>query len=85
VISVSISRGLAPGLMTETVIVGKSIFGKRSTPSDMNEKAPTTVSDRISIVAKTGRRTQISASFCINHSSLESGVCKSQVKTGTCL
>ena len=40
VISVSISRGLAPGLTTVTVIVGRSIFGKRSTPSDMNEKTP---------------------------------------------
>ncbi len=33
VTSVSISRGLAPGLTTVTVMVGRSIFGKRSTPS----------------------------------------------------
>src|SRR5207237_10341513 len=65
VISVSTSWGDAPGLMTVTVIVGRSIFGKRSTPSVENEKIPTTVSAMIIIVAKTGRRTQISASFCI--------------------
>jgi hypothetical protein len=34
VISVSISCGEAPGLITVTVIVGRSILGKRSTPSD---------------------------------------------------
>ncbi len=35
VISVSISCGDAPGFTTVTVIVGKSIFGNRSTPSDL--------------------------------------------------
>ena len=65
VISVSTSSGEAPGLMTVTVIVGRSIFGNRSTPRDRNEKMPTTVMLKISIVANTGRRTQISASFCI--------------------
>src|SRR6185295_1869899 len=50
---------------TVTVIVGRSIFGKRSTPSELYEKSPTTVRLKISIVANTGRRTQISASFCI--------------------
>jgi hypothetical protein len=65
VISVSTSCGPAPGLTTVTVMVGRSIFGKRSTPSVENEKRPTTVSDRINIVAKTGRRTQISANFCM--------------------
>ena len=35
VISVSISCGDAPGLTTVTVIVGRSIFGNRSTPSDL--------------------------------------------------
>src|SRR6185295_17214963 len=65
VISVSISCGDAPGLTTVTVIVGRSIFGKRSTPSDRYEKSPTTVRLRMIIVANTGRRTQISASFCI--------------------
>ena len=65
VTSVSISRGLAPGLTTVIVIVGKSIFGNRSTPSEKNEKIPTTVRDSINIVAKTGRRTHISANFCM--------------------
>jgi len=70
VISVSISCGDAPGFVTVTVMVGRSIFGKRSTPREKNEKMPTTVSDRINIVANTGRRTQISASFCIVQSSM---------------
>src|SRR5437764_6363907 len=65
VISVSTSCGDAPGLTTVTVIVGRSIFGKRSTPSERYEKTPTTVMLRMSIVANTGRRTQISASFCM--------------------
>ena len=34
VISVSISCGEAPGFTTVTVIVGRSIFGNRSTPSE---------------------------------------------------
>src|SRR5215212_1972331 len=72
VTSVSISRGPAPGLTTVTVMVGRSIFGKRSTPSVRNEKTPTTVSDRINIVANTGRRTQISANFCMTALSCES-------------
>ena len=57
--------GEAPGLTTVTVIVGKSIFGNRSTPRLKNENAPTTTSDKINIVAKTGRLTQTSASHCI--------------------
>ena len=65
VISVSISCGDAPGLTTVIVIVGRSIFGNRSTPRDLKEKRPTTVMLRMSMVANTGRRTQISASFCI--------------------
>ncbi len=65
VISVSTSCGDAPGFLTVTVIVGKSIFGNRSTPSDLNENKPTTVMLRMSMVANTGRRTQISANFCI--------------------
>src|SRR5215213_8332476 len=72
VISVSTSCGPAPGLTTVTVMVGRSIFGKRSTPSVENEKTPTTVSDRINIVANTGRRTQISANFCMAALSYES-------------
>src|SRR5881275_3157214 len=70
VTSVSISRGLAPGLTTVTVMVGRSIFGKRSTPNVVTEKSPTTVSDRINIVANTGRRTQISANFCMSQAPL---------------
>src|SRR4051812_32254409 len=66
VISVSTSCGDAPGFTTVTVIVGKSILGNRSTPSDRNENAPTTTSDMMSIVAKTGRFTQTSASHCIS-------------------
>lgn len=66
VISVSISCGDAPGFTTVTVIVGKSIFGKRSTPKLRNEKAPTTTSDMINIVANTGRLTHISANHCIS-------------------
>src|SRR4028118_802973 len=65
VISVSISCGDAPGLITVTVIVGKSIFGKRSTPREKNENVPTVTSDKINIVAKTGRLTQTSANHCI--------------------
>src|SRR3982751_230541 len=55
----------APVLVVCTETVGMSIFGKRSTPSVKKEKPPTTVRIRIMTVAKTGRRTQISASFCI--------------------
>ena len=65
VISVSISCGDAPGFTTVTVIVGRSIFGNRSTPSALKENRPTTVMLRMIMVANTGRRTQISASFCI--------------------
>src|ERR1044071_1218367 len=65
VISVSISCGEAPGLVTVTVIVGRSILGNRSTPRPRNEKSPTTVIAIINIAANTGRRTHISASFCI--------------------
>src|SRR6266550_153844 len=65
VISVSISCGDAPGLTTVIVIVGRSIFGNRSTPRDRKENRPTTVMLRMSMVANTGRRTQISASFCM--------------------
>src|ERR1044071_5967991 len=67
VISVSISCGDDPGLVTVTVIVGKSTFGKRSTPILKNENAPITTNDITIIVAKTGRLTHISANHCINH------------------
>src|SRR5690606_25826273 len=62
VISLSICSGEAPGLMVVTATVGTSTFGSRSTPRPKNEYPPTTVSDSTSIVAKTGRRTQSSAS-----------------------
>src|SRR5688572_30662583 len=65
VTSVSISAGEAPGFMTVTVIVGKSTFGKRSTPKRKKEKAPMTTIDKINIVANTGRFTQTSANHCI--------------------
>ena len=42
VTSVSICSGAAPGWTVVTVMVGKSIFGKRSTPSRVNENTPTT-------------------------------------------
>ncbi len=37
VISLSICSGDAPGLVTVTETVGRSMFGSRSTPSPMNE------------------------------------------------
>src|SRR5438132_7761676 len=67
VISVSICSGAAPGCTVVTSTVGKSTFGKRSTPSRVNENAPITVSERMRTVAKTGRLTQSSASHCIKH------------------
>ena len=67
VISVSICSGAAPGCTVVIRTVGKSIFGKRSTPRRVNEKMPITVSDRMSTVAKTGRLTQRAASHCIKN------------------
>src|SRR5262249_35082449 len=55
----------APGCTVVTTTVGKSTFGKRSTPSSVNANAPTTVSERMSTVAKTGRLTQSAASHCM--------------------
>src|SRR6266498_2624492 len=63
--SVSISSGDAPGRFVRTLTVGRSTEGKRSTPSRKKLAAPTTTSDNTIMVAKTGRRIQISASFCI--------------------
>ena len=40
VISVSTSSADAPGFETVTMTVGRSIFGKRSTPRVKNEKTP---------------------------------------------
>src|ERR1043166_2454072 len=45
--------------------VGKSIFGKRSTPRRVNENAPMTDSDRMRTVAKTGRLTHRAANHCM--------------------
>jgi hypothetical protein len=53
------------GWTVVTTTVGKSTFGKRSTPRRVKENAPTTVSDRMRTVAKTGRRTEIAASHCM--------------------
>jgi hypothetical protein len=61
------------------VIVGKSIFGNKSTPSEKNENAPTTVNDKINIVAKTGRLTQISANHCIAQKKFQVSGSKFQV------
>src|SRR5262245_56509381 len=65
VISVSICSGAAPGWMVVMTTVGKSTFGNWSTPRRENEKAPMTVSDTMSTVANTGRRTQSAASHCM--------------------
>ncbi len=65
VISVSTCSGAAPGSRVVTRMVGKSTLGNRSTPSRVKANAPMTVSDRIRTDAKTGRRTQISASHCM--------------------
>ena len=43
VISVSTCSGEAPGLLTVTMTVGRSIFGRRSTPSPKKENPPITV------------------------------------------
>ena len=58
-----ISSGLAPGSESVTLTVAGSALGNRSTPRSRNEKMPSTTSDMTSIVAKTGRRTQISDSI----------------------
>src|SRR2546421_4397788 len=49
-----------------------SIFGKRSTRILKKEKPPMTVNARMMTVAKTGRRTQISANLCITYLRLKS-------------
>src|SRR4029077_112523 len=64
-ISVSTCSGAAPGWTVVITIVGMSTFGKRSTPSFVNENAPMTVSERISTGAKTGRLTQRAANHCM--------------------
>src|SRR5665213_1885888 len=75
VMSVSTSSADAPGLLTETDTVGKSILGNRSTPRVKNEKVPTTMRATMSMVAKTGRLTQSSASLCTDHSPSLEGNC----------
>src|SRR5688572_15226757 len=70
-ISVSTSSGAAPGSRVVTTTVGKSTFGKRSSPRRENEKAPTTVSARMRTLAKTGRLTEIAANHCMTASSFE--------------
>ena len=66
VTSLSTCSGAAPGRRVVTVTVGKSTFGRRSTPSWPKANAPTTVSERMRTDAKTGRRTQSSASHCMD-------------------
>src|SRR6185295_10238671 len=61
----STSSGAAPGRLTRTETVGRSTEGKRSTPSLKNPAAPITTNERTIMAAKTGRRIQISANFCI--------------------
>ena len=76
-ISVSTSSGAAPGSRVVTTTVGKSTFGKAIEAEPMNAKAPTTVSDRMMTVAKTGRRTEMDASHCM------SGYLRSQIERKT--
>src|SRR5438874_12663778 len=68
VTSVSICSGAAPGWTVVTTMVGISIFGKRSTPSFVNENAPMTVNERMRTVANTGRLTHSEANHCIRFS-----------------
>ena len=65
VTSVSICSGAAPGSRVVTEMVGMSTLGKRSTPRRPKANRPTTVSESTRTQAKTGRRTQISASHCM--------------------
>src|SRR4029453_18863787 len=62
--SVSMSSGADPASVARTRTCGMSTDGKRSTPSPRYAAAPVTTSARMIIVAKMGRRVQISASFC---------------------
>src|SRR5262245_2053511 len=60
---VTISSGLAPGSWSPTFTVAGSARGNKSTPRSRNGKMPRTTSEVTSMVAKTGRRTQISESI----------------------
>ena len=68
VTSVSMSCGAAPGCTVVIVTTGNSTFGKRSTPRREYPARPTTTMRSESTVAKTGRRTQTSASHCMGYS-----------------
>ncbi len=68
VTSVSICSGAAPGSRVVTEIVGMSTLGNRSTPRRPKANRPTTVSDRTSTQANTGRCTQSDASHCMTTS-----------------
>ena len=61
----SITSADAPGYRTVTVTTGSSILGYSRTASRLKLTAPTSRISSESTVAKTGRRTEISAS-CIN-------------------
>ena len=65
VTSASMLSGVAPGFVVLTDTTGVSIRGYRSTPSVNRLTPPTTTIAAMSIDANTGRRTQISASFCM--------------------
>src|SRR5262245_53695764 len=67
VTSDSTSCGAAPGRTVVTVTIGKSTFGKRSTPSCRRPAMPMTQTRRMRTVAKTGRLTLSFASHCIVH------------------
>ena len=60
VIWLSISSGEAPGRRVVMVIVGRSTFGKMSTPSRAKEARPSTTRVAMTMVVKTGRRTKTS-------------------------
>ena len=54
------------GSRVVTTTVGKSTFGKAVEAEPRNANAPTTVSERMMTVAKTGRVTEIEASHCMD-------------------
>src|SRR5437763_3485770 len=59
VTSVSTASGLAPGYGVVTTTMGKSSAGNRSTPSLVQETAPTTSSAPMTISMNSGRRMAI--------------------------
>ena len=68
VISVSMSSGAAPGWFVMMTMMGKSTFGKRSTPSCTYPAMPMTHRTRMRTDAKIGRFTQRAASHCMAQS-----------------